>query len=103
MTYADPTQREQFIAGLYDLAIFLEDNPNVPAPRGTVTIHVFPPNGLTDAESRAEIDLIAARTGTETSESPHGHYSTSLLCGPVEYMTVSIPRDDNVNQEGDEK
>lgn len=102
MTYADPDERAQLITGLYGLAAFLEQNPDLPAPWGTVTIHVFPPRDFIDGECRAEIDTIAARTGTETSESPCGHYSTSLHFGPVEYMPVFIPRGDT-NQEGGQK
>jgi hypothetical protein len=89
--YATPGERESVIAGLYDLAIFLEDHWDVPVPH-TITVHVFPPTGMTDAESRAEIDAIAARTGAEISVSPNGHYAASLYFGPVEYKPVAIPR-----------
>jgi hypothetical protein len=88
--YASPRERDALIAGLYDLAIFLEDHPGTPAPH-MITIHVFPPTGMADTESRAEIDAIAALTGAEISVSASGHYAASLYFGPVEYKFVAIP------------
>jgi hypothetical protein len=42
---------------------------------------------------RAEIDVIAARIGTEATDenSCHGHYVASRTFGPVEYRAVAIP------------
>jgi hypothetical protein len=92
--YASSEERAQLIAGLYDLTVFLEGKPEAPAPR-TITVHVFPPTGMTDAEGRVEIDAIAARIGAETHESASGHYSASLYFGPVEYRPVAIPHDND--------
>jgi hypothetical protein len=89
--YASADDRAEVIAGLYKLAHFLEENPEVPTPR-TITVSVFPPTGLTDTERRAEIDLVASRIGAETRESAGGHYIASLRFGPVEYSAVAIPR-----------
>jgi hypothetical protein len=88
--YASPGERTQLIAGLYDLAKFLEDNPEVPTPR-TITVHVFPPTGMTDAERRAEIDAIAARLGVTARKTGCGHYVATRSIGPVEYRAVAIP------------
>lgn len=96
--YASPDERVRLIAGLCDLVTFLEHNPEAPAPR-TITIHVFPPAGMTDAECRAEVDAIAARIGAGTRESAGGHYTASLHFGPVEYRPVAIPRDDSNESE----
>jgi hypothetical protein len=98
--YASPDERMRLIAGLRDLVIFLEDNPEAPAPR-TITIHVFPPAGMTDAERRAEIDTIAARIGAGTRESAGGHYTASVHFGPVEYMPVAIPSDESIIERDD--
>lgn len=88
--YADTKQRARLIAGLLDLAAFLQANPDVPAPQYTDVL-VFPSDG-TDAERRAEIDAIAARIGAET-ETVCGHYIVTRQFGPVEYRAVVIPHD----------
>lgn len=88
--YADPGQRTRLIAGLLDLAIFLEANPDVPAPQYTDML-VFPSDG-TNAERRAGIDVIAARIDAEPCEITSGHYSVSRYFGPVEYCAVAIDR-----------
>lgn len=92
--YADPGQRARLIAGLFDLAIFLEANPDVPAPQYTDVL-VFPSGG-TDAERRAEIDVIAARIGVE-AQAIHGHYITVRQFGPVQYRAVAVPHDNYSN------
>jgi len=92
MTYSDPGQRDRFIAGLLDLAVFLEANPDVPAPLNTDVL-VFPPSG-SDAERRTEIDGIAARIGAEP-QTVCSHYIASRRFGPVEYRAVAIPHDND--------
>jgi hypothetical protein len=88
--YADPGQRARLIAGLLDLAIFLEDNPDVPVPLDADVL-VFPPGG-TSAEKRAAIDAIAGRIGGQAHVTAGGHYTVSRWFGPVEYRAVAIPR-----------
>jgi len=87
--YASQDERSRLIDGLHAVAQFLQDHPDVPAPRWGDVL-VFPPDGP-DEEKRAEIDVIAARIGAETSESTGGHYSCSISFGPVEYRAVAIP------------
>lgn len=88
--YADTKQRARLIAGLLDLATFLQANPDVPVPQHTDVL-VFPSDG-TDAERRAEIDAIATRIGAET-QTVCGHYIATRRFGPVEYRAVVIPHD----------
>jgi hypothetical protein len=97
MAYASPHERQELITGLRELADFLASNPDVPAPRFT-NLHVFPPFA-SDSANRQEIDAIAALigSGTETS-SPHRHYTTSRIFGPVEYRAVAIPSDSLLEQ-----
>ena len=64
--YANPDERARLIAGLRDLAEFLDQNPQVPAPRYTDLL-VFPPTG-TDAEMFAEVDVIAEQIGVTASQ-----------------------------------
>ena len=93
--YASDDERDRLIGGLRALAQFLQDHPDIPAPRWTDVL-VFPPDG-SDEQQRAEIDVIASRIGTETRESARGHYSCSISFGPVKYRAVAIPV--NANKE----
>jgi hypothetical protein len=94
--YASDDERDRLIGGLRALAQFLQDRPDIPAPRWTGVL-VFPPDGP-DEGQRAEIDVIASRIGAGTDESARGHYSCSISFGPVEYRAVAIPADENKEQ-----
>jgi hypothetical protein len=89
--YANSEQRGRLIAGLRNLAEFLDQNPQVPAPT-RADVMVFPPDS-SDAEMFAEIDAIAAQLGVTASDagSSRGHYSAMRNFGPVEYRAVAIP------------
>jgi len=89
--HANSEERAALIAGLRDLADFLDQDPQVPAPRFTDLL-VFPQDG-SDAQMFAEIDAIAEQIGTTASDadSPRGHYSTVRDFGPVQYRAVAIP------------
>jgi hypothetical protein len=90
--YANSEERAAVLAGLRDLADFLDQNARVPVPR-QADLLVFPPDG-TDVETFAEIDAIAERLGTTASDvgSPAGHYSAVRDFGPVQYRAVAIPQ-----------
>jgi hypothetical protein len=94
--YAIDDKRDRLIAGLRALAQFLQDHPDIPAPRWADVL-VFPPDGP-DEQQRAEIDVIASRIGTGTDESASGHYSCSISFGPVQYRAVAIPVNANKEQ-----
>jgi hypothetical protein len=98
--YANDEQRVRLVTGLRDLADFLDQNPEVPAPWETDLL-VFPPEA-SDAEMFAEIDTIAELIGSTASDdgSPRGHYSTVRDFGPVQYRAVAIP--DRARKTGDE-
>lgn len=98
MTYANPAERQELISGLRELAGFLENNPEVPAPKYAYVI-VFPPHA-SDAENRSEIDVIAARIGSGIEISPgYRHYVTSRMFGPIQYRAVAIPHDNDADGE----
>jgi hypothetical protein len=94
-------KRVRLIAGLRDLADFLDQKPLVPVPWGTDVL-VFPAEA-SDAEMFAEIDTIAELIGSTASDadSPRGHYSAVRDFGPVQYRAVAIPHSARDN-EGDE-
>jgi hypothetical protein len=89
--YANDDQRARLIAGLRDLADFLDQNPDVPAP-WEADLLVFSPEA-SDAEMFAEIDSIAELIDSTASDadSPRGHYSAVRDFGPVQYRAVAIP------------
>jgi hypothetical protein len=89
--YANSDQRDRLIAGLRELAEFLGQNPQVPAPCFTDVL-VFP-HGETDAEMFAEIDLIAGQLGVTASghDNPADHYVACRYFGPVQFRAVAIP------------
>ena len=90
MTYADSTERAALIAGLRDMADYLESNPEVPAPIYT-QVFTFPPGDDWWA-MRARIDATAVRLGVTAYGSAGGHYLAVRSFGPVEYRAVAIPR-----------
>ena len=96
VSYANADERGRLIAGLRALAAFLQDHPDVPAPRWT-DVYVFPPRG-TDEQMRAEIDQIAALIGAEsTNDAAYGHYAAARLFGPVQYRAVAIGENPDTN------
>ena len=99
--FANAEERSRPIAGLRDLADFLDDNPQVPAPRRNDML-VFPTTA-SDAEMFAEIDAIAECIGTTASDahSPAGHYSAVRDFGPVQYRAVAIPSTARDNKDGE--
>ena len=89
--YANSEERAALIAGLQELAEFLDRHPQIPAPRYSDLL-IFPPVG-SDAEMFAEIDVIAGQIGVTASDadSPASHYSAVRCFGPVQYRAVAIP------------
>jgi hypothetical protein len=100
--YANEEQRTRLIAGLRDIADFLDQNPQVPVPWRAEML-VFPPEG-SDAEMFAEIDMIAGQIDVAASDadSPAGHYSAVRVFGPVKYRAVAIPHSARNQSEGTE-
>ena len=98
--YANSEERAGLIAGLCDLAEFLDENPAVPVPRRTDML-VFPPVG-SDEEMFAEIDVIAGQIGTTASDadSTAGHYSAYRDFGPVQYRAIAIPHSARADDSG---
>lgn len=82
----EPDKRSLFIAGLRDLATYLESHPDVPAPFNLDAM-VFPDRD-SDSAMCAEIDRIAKIIGASVTDD--GHYRTSRSFGPVTYSVVAI-------------
>ena len=89
--HANSQERGRFTAGLRELADFLDQNPQVPAP-WRADVLVFPAD-RTDAEMFAAIDAVAEQIGVTATDagSPRGHYSAVRDFGPVQYRAVAIP------------
>jgi hypothetical protein len=58
------------------------------------------PCGGTCAETRAEIDSIAARIGVSACDNGRGHYVAARYFGPVEYRAVAICKQDHHGKPG---
>lgn len=98
--HADSEERGRLIAGLRDLADFLDQNLEVPVP-WRADVLVFPAEG-SDVEMFAAIDVIAGKigaTGTD-SGSPRGHYRAVRDFGLVQYQAVAIPHSARHDENG---
>lgn len=88
---ADLFARIQTIAGLRDLADFLEDNPGVPVDEYGWTIRIYPTGD--DGQGAAEVDRIASLLDTTpVDDRPRdGHYTVSKTFGRITYQAIHIP------------
>jgi hypothetical protein len=90
---ADPGPRAALIAGLLDLACFLESHPDVPVSDLSAgnTLVWFPDHGADDDEQRAAVDAAASALGVK-AEDPRrsGHYGAERAFGPVVYRVVML-------------
>ena len=90
MFSTDPANRGQYIAGLRELADFLDAHPDVPVPLYGTTITVNADS--TDTGGKAQVDAAAEQLGTpvhdDTDDS--GHYSTIRAFGRIGYDIVAI-------------
>jgi hypothetical protein len=80
------------IAGLRELADFLDANPDVPVDLYGWTFHAFP-RAETDAAARAAVDQAAAVLNVPVTDDTAraGHYYARRMFGPVTYAVVHIP------------
>lgn len=96
MTTDPTTDRAALIAGLIDLACFLEAHPGVPVPpawTSAARISVLPPQHVDDDERRAFVDAFAAALGVEAADKDgSGHYKATRKFGPIEYESFAISR-----------
>ncbi|GGL19190.1 hypothetical protein Sme01_36310 [Sphaerisporangium melleum] len=80
--------RLAYINGLRDLADFLDTNPDIPTPEGTLTAYYFPRG--TDEEIRARVDHVARLLSAVADEPAQGHYSAGINFGMAEYKAVGL-------------
>jgi hypothetical protein len=90
---ADPELRAAFIAGLLDLARFLEAHPDLPVQLygQEITLHTgyeLPHDGTWQDELRV-LKAFAADAGAELSDH-NGHYYAARSFGPVTYKACAI-------------
>ena len=88
----DLLSRAQTIAGLRELADYLEAHPGVPVCALGWDLSVFP-QLPTEALTRAEVDRIAAVLGVPVCDETDrgGHYTVTRSFGLVSYRAVCIP------------
>ncbi|MEV6986858.1 hypothetical protein AB0M95_37145 [Sphaerisporangium sp. NPDC051017] len=82
--------RLAYINGLRDLADFLDTNPDIPTPEGTLSAYCYPRG--TDEEIRAQVDHVARLLGADADayELAQGHYSAGITFGMAEYKAVGL-------------
>ena len=90
--YANASERSQLIAGLRDLAEYLESNPDVPAPGAGRLFTSFRPTAATTNSARKST-LSPRVSDAQPCEFAPGHYVASRYFGPVEYRAIAIDRD----------
>jgi hypothetical protein len=90
MFSTDPATRSQYIAGLRELADFLDAHPNVPVPRYGTTITVNADS--TDDGGKAQVDAASRQLGAPVHDDTEdsGHYSTIRAFGRIGYDVVAI-------------
>jgi hypothetical protein len=87
-----PDRRAALIAGLRDLADFLEAHPDLPLPflGGGISYHAHG----TDGEARAEVDRIAAILDVPAAARDNDdHYEASRDFGGVAYRAMAVRQD----------
>lgn len=88
-------ERAAFVAGLRELADFIESHPELPVPPRYTKTPVSPHLNGTDDEDRAEVDRIAAILGAVPVTTRGGHYEVARkFGGGVTYQAVAIPEQD---------
>jgi len=84
-----PGGRAAFIAGLRELADFLEEHPDAPVPPYGTTLYVSTHG--TDEEDVRVVDAAAAVFDTQATWNGTGtHYDASRSFGPVRYTVGAI-------------
>ena len=90
----DLIERAQVIAGLRQLAAYLEQHPDMPVCPFGWDLNVYP-RQPTEAQNRAEVDRIAAILGVTPADqiSAGGHYAAARTFGRVTYQVTYRPQD----------
>ncbi|MGK5553980.1 hypothetical protein ACSNOI_20405 [Actinomadura kijaniata] len=89
MSPTDQTKRAAFIAGLRELADFLEATPAAPVPNYGADILVCTHGS--DEENRAVVDQAAAVLAVAPYEEYEGRYGVTRSFGPVSLTVSAIP------------
>ena len=86
-----PRERAELIRGLFELAAFVADHPEVPLP--DVRASIFP-RGDDFAAEAGEVDRVAAAFGVEAKvRAGGGHYGAVRTFGPVEMLCLAVTRE----------
>jgi hypothetical protein len=91
LTPAAQAARGKAIAGLRQLADYLDQHPSIPAAEFGWTLIAFAPHD-TDAEGRAEVDHVAAALGVQPDDNTadRGHYTAARAFGPITYEFIYV-------------
>ena len=89
--YANDEERVRLIAGLRDLANFLDQNPDVPVHGGPTCSFSRPRRATRRCSPKSTRIAELIGSAASDADSPHGHYSAVRNFGPVHYRAVAIP------------
>ena len=91
MTPTITHQRASFVAGLRELADYIEATPDLPIPSHNSRTAIAPHLSGSDAEDRAEVDRIAAILDASPTTTRGDHYKVSRqFSGGITYEAVAI-------------
>jgi hypothetical protein len=83
-----PSEHAAVIRGLFELAAFVADHPELPVP--AVRVVFWPPSRNEDFEAACrEVDQVGAVLGIEPQLN-NGHYAVTTGFGPVEVTSSAI-------------
>jgi hypothetical protein len=91
--HADDTARARGLAGLRQLADYLDAHPDIPVPEHGWDLLAFARDKADDTVGRAETDHVAALLGVQVRDDTPtgGHYTAARSFGPVRYEFIHIP------------
>jgi hypothetical protein len=91
----ESADRDEVITQLRDLADFLEERPEIPAPPSYTTKYYNVFAAGTDQEMYAQVDYLSTLLGTPVTDNlaDGGHYSVSVPFGGLTYQFVAIAKE----------
>jgi hypothetical protein len=88
----DQTARARVLAGLRQLADYLDAHPDIPVPDYGWDLLAFARDKTDDTAARAETDHVAALLGVQVRDdiAAGGHYKAARSFGPVTYEFIHV-------------
>jgi hypothetical protein len=86
-----PRERAELIRGLFELAAFVADHPELPLPFVTAGVY---PNAESFEDEAVTVDLVAEALGVVADMNvSRGHYAAMKNFGPVRVTAMAVTRE----------